>query len=170
MRLFTLLAISATLLVAVGCGATKTLSDSEKEAQALVESYVQNHEIYIEVESIQSSRGGIRHTTDGYFLKIKDGKANSYLPFMGEAYMANYGSLDKPEIEFKDCPVTVDETVNSKGKHTWTFVGKSGDVDVQTKIEFFSSGMASITCTSMKRTPMYYHGTVTVDRRKIDKK
>ena len=163
MKKYSLFVLCVAALLAVGCGLSAALSEAEKETQELVESYVENHELFISVDTIIPHRGSPIHTFDGYFLKIKDGEANSYLPFFGESYVSMYGGVDKPEIEYKDCPVQVYESVNSRGKHTWAFTGKSNGVDVTTTIEFFSSGYATITCTSPKRSMMRYKGTITED-------
>ena len=153
----------AAILLA-GCGVSGAMAEAEAETEALVETFVQNHEIYVEVDMIYPQKGRPIQTTDGYYVKIKDGVANSYLPFFGESYMsAGYG--ENPQIEYKDCPVDVVETVARKGMHTWTFTGKSGNSQVTTKIEFFTSGSATITCMSSQRSPMTYHGTVCEDKR-----
>ena len=162
MRRLVLFAMTAVLLA--GCGVSGMLSESDKETEALVASCVDNHEIYIEVSTIYPQKGRPIQTADGYYLSVKDGVANSYLPFFGESYMAaGYG--DSPQIEYKDCPVEVSESVSAKGKHTWTFSGMIKGSLVTTSVEFFSSGSAEITCTSSNRSIMRYLGTVCEDKR-----
>jgi len=169
MRLFRIVAVSIAAFVATSCSISYLAQEEKQAKEALVQSYIDNHEIYIEVDTIIPARGGTKHTTDGYFIKIKDGVANSYLPFFGSSYSAPYGSTYSPQIEYKDCPVQVYEEVNAKGMHTWIFEGKSGETLVTTKIDFFTSGLATITCSSRDRSVMTYHGTVMEDTRKISK-
>ena len=161
MKHFSLAALSLAAVLSAGCGVSGALAEADKETQELVEADIQNHEIYINIDTIHPLKGSPIHTADGYYIQVKDGKANSYLPFFGESYVATFGGTDGPEITYKDCPVDVEESVNSKGKHTWTFTGKAGDGEVTTRIEFFTSGSATVTCSSSRRTAMTYLGTVT---------
>lgn len=155
-RIITIICTLALVLSAQSCGIFGQSSSEPNEAalNATVESG-----IYVSVNTIMGKLGRPIQSVDGYYLQIKDGKVNSYLPFFGESYVsAGYGTASG--IMFEDCPVQVYEGQN-KHSRVWTFVAHQGQERIDVTLEFTESGSATLTCRSNTRSMMRYLGEVT---------
>lgn len=114
--------------------------------------------IYISVNTIIGKMGRPIHSVDGYYLRIRDGKLSSYLPFFGESYFsAGYGTSSG--IMFEDCPVQVSEST-TKHARVWSFTGVQDQERIDVTVEFTESGSATVTCQSNRRSMMRYLGEV----------
>ena len=152
---FKSLAVIPVLFLAVSCGILSHSDDKvcEAAANASVEEGIR-----ISVNTIIGIKGSPIHSSDGYYLSVKDGKAKSHLPFFGEAYqVAGYGTASG--IDFDDCPVSVSES-SRKDCRIWSFTGRIGHERIDVTIEFYESGSATVTCLSDIRSAMIYHGEV----------
>ena len=144
----------------VSCAALAAAEqEAEKEGAELAQNAIATGDIKIEVHDIFSQYGPAIHSNGEYWLKIKDGKVTSSLPFFGTATYVTYGSSEGG-IKFDNCPVQVSVLKSrlSKGEHKWAFVGKNDREEVEVIITFFESGSASIHCNSRTRSPMNYNG------------
>lgn len=162
MRKFALLLLLA-LPLTVSCGALAAAqAEDEKEGAELAQAALATGDLQIQVSDIIPQVGATIHSNGEYFLRIRDGKATSYLPFFGTSTMANYGTSDSG-IKFENVPVDI-VTLQSRafrGETKWRFVARAenGD-DVEVVITFWNTGSASITCNSRRRSQMNYHGNL----------
>jgi len=149
--------ILAALLASTGIFAdAKAMNEEEAKTAAVIESLDFN----ISVDTILGG-GETIHDSGSYFLKIKDGKVKSYLPFIGESFTAVLGTEDQ-SLSF-DGPVKIkmDKSQAKKtGQYTLKFKAKAPSSDWDVTIELWTSGSATITCFSPTKSQMTYWGTI----------
>lgn len=163
MKCFKLFAVAALLLSLSSCGLLSQIDkESQEEAAGFVAKALSEQELAIEVNRIMPMRGPSIPSYDGYMLKIKDGVVNAYLPFFGEAYTSVVYGADSTGIEFKDCPITVDDSQSkpSKGKYVWRFAARCGMEKVYVTVTFWEGGGADIACNPTNRSNISYSGNL----------
>lgn len=157
----TLLLLLLVLPLTVSCAALAAAqAEDEREGAELAQAALATGDLEIEVRDIIPQLGQVIHSNGEYFLRIKDGKATSYLPFFGTSTFVNYGSTDGG-IKFTDQVVDIYalKSRTAKGETKWGFIARSdaGD-DVEFIITFWDNGSAGIACNSRRRSRMTYNG------------
>lgn len=159
-----ILSIVLAALCAVSCGVLNEKTDPEMAAG--IEKAVKAHELTIDITQIFPSQGSMMHTANEYTFKLKDGRADTHLPFIGESHGGSaYGTADAG-INIKDCPVKITEDFSkaSSGEYSLSFIAKSGEDEVRVRITVWTNGRASITCLPASRTQMSYSGDVVLSK------
>lgn len=162
MRNIKFIVMLAAAAILTSCGALAAIEEeSIKEAKVYVKKALDKQELAIEVNTILPSAGPSIHSVDGYYLKIKDGKADSYLPFFGSSFSAPFGT-DDMGIKFDACPVKIDksESKPSKGKYVWRFEAVSNNEKVNVTVTFWDNGNADIMCHRINSSIMNYSGNL----------
>lgn len=154
-RLFHAFCLIGTIFMTASCGIFAPSAPDPLAAEATVESG-----IYVTVNTIIPSTGRTVHTSDGYYLSIKDGKASSYLPFIGTSYSATSAYGGESGYILKDEAVQITES-EKKGIRSWDFTVKRGTETIRFTLDFSDSGKATITALSTVRSLMRYNGDVT---------
>lgn len=136
--------------------------ETQEEAAGFVATALSEQELAIEVDRIMPMKGPSIPSYDGYTLKIKDGVVNAYLPFFGEAYTGVVYGIDASGIEFKDCPIEIDDSGSkpSRGKYVWRFTARCGMEKVYVTVTFWEGGSADISCNPTNRSHISYSGNV----------
>lgn len=160
------LIFAATTIICISACSALTAANQaqEQEMEELVDDAVNDRSLSIEVNYINPAHGPSRPSTDGYRITIRDGKANSYLPFFGVSRgSAGVYGIEPAGIEFKDYPVEIDDRGSKpeKGKYVYNFIAKSGNERVAVSITFWANGSAQISCNPENRSVMNYSGTLT---------
>lgn len=162
MKKIRFIALLAAVVSLSSCGVLASIEEeSIKEAHAYVTKALSDKELAIEVNTIMPSAGPSIQTVDGYYLKIKDGKVYSYLPFIGSSFSAPFGT-DDLGIKFDGCPITVNtrESRPSKGKYVWRFEAVNNNEKVDVTVTFWDSGSADIMCHPVNSSIMNYAGNL----------
>lgn len=162
MKKIRFIALLAAAAFAASCGALASLEEeSIKEAHSYVAKALAEQELAIEVNTIMPSAGPSIHTVDGYYLKIKDGKVDSYLPFIGSSFSAPFGT-DDIGFKFNECPISVNtkDSRPSKGKYVWRFEAVNNNEKVNVTVTFWDNGNADIMCHSINSSIMNYSGNL----------
>lgn len=154
-----LLALS---LFFASCGALAAAGEEEQKAAAvLVEKAVTDYELNVEVDRVMPFSGPSKMTNREYYLRIKDGKVWSYLPFIGTATYAPYGSSTNAGINFEGYPIQIRELESrkAKGETKYGFTAVNGNnEEFEIVISFWTNGRAAIYCNARTRSPMNYTG------------
>lgn len=141
-----------------GFASVAATGDDEKK----IEKLILDQNVTIEINMIIPSMGPSKQTSDGYTLKVADGRVNADLPFFGESHTAIVSGVDEPGIKFDDYGIiiAVDKKKAKKGQYEWMFNAKSGNEDVQVYITLWTSGEAEIRCQPSNRSSISYRGTI----------
>lgn len=164
MKKFRIILVFMAAAVLAGCSALIAATEAESAASAeLAADAWNNGNLCFVVDFINPSRGPSRYSQDGYKLTIKDGKVNAYLPFFGVSYNSSAYGTEPSGIEFKDCPIVIDDSRShpEKGKYVWRFIANSGSQRVDVTLSFFSNGTAQLVCNPVNRSSMTYSGKLT---------
>ncbi len=108
------------------------------------------------------SMTGVTVDADNYDLTVKDGKANTRLPYIGGGGAnAAYGTDGDNSIVLNDYPVELevdDSKAVKKGRYTIRFKAKSGSETVDFSIRIFTNGSADLSIQPTSRGSMSYFG------------
>lgn len=155
-----LMALAIIALIPSCASMARMQQEADEEAYALYCDALQTGNLCVEVDHINPMRGPSIYSSDGYYLSIKDGVVNSYLPFFGVTHSAPIYGIDPSGIEFKNFPVEYFDVKSNpaKGRYEWSFVAKSGNEPVYVTLTFWENGSAQILCKPQNRTTMNYSG------------
>ncbi len=103
--------------------------------------------------------GGMRNLSYGYELIVSLQKIDSYLPFFGIAYTAEYGSTKSP-LEFISEKFTY--TLATRKKGGWDIIINTKDTKDPKRLilNIFENGAASLQVSSNDRQPISFNGFV----------
>ncbi|WP_347841029.1 DUF4251 domain-containing protein [uncultured Draconibacterium sp.] len=103
------------------------------------------------------SSGKSRSLTTSYNVVLKDNEVDSYLPYFGRAYSADYGSTESPMI-FKAPIEDYSVEDGKKGGYVVKFSAKNKNDRVTYTFQIGSTGSASLSVNSTNRQHISYHG------------
>lgn len=148
-------AAAAAMLIFAWAEMTASAQDNE-----LVKKALEDKSLTIEVNSIHPSGHATIISSDGYKLRIEDGKVNARLPYFGRSDVALISGVDETGIAFEDCAIDIKEdySKSKKGKYSWKFSALSGSENIDVTITFWDNGGAEISCICARRSPISYSG------------
>jgi hypothetical protein len=111
-------------------------------------------------QSAMPMKGGSRHLSTGYELKVSPDTLISYLPYYGRAYSAGYGGSDAGGYDFTSKKFDYDAKPGKKGG--WEISIKPKDVqDVQEfTLSISTDGYATLRANSNTRQPISFRGYI----------
>ncbi|MCQ2162334.1 MAG: DUF4251 domain-containing protein [Bacteroidales bacterium] len=121
-----------------------------------------NHDLVIDIISIQPSKGAIRYPGGACFFTIKDGTIDGRLPFFGDAFNSLFSGDDVSYVFNKSAiDITENFTKAEKGRYIYTFDAQTaGREKVSFVITFTKSGRADIIAKCTNRSLMTYTGQI----------
>jgi len=163
-RIFSLVAaaLAASLLI-VSCS---TMTKAERAAEAarvaeLVSSQLDNRQYFIAVDYMYPLRGGARHLSSGYYLKIDGDKVDSYLPYFGAARNVPYGG--GKALNFEGTLSSYQDFAPENGLRRIVFEVTNEEDTYAYQVDVFDNGKASITVLSRFRDTIRFSGYQDVD-------
>lgn len=151
--LFSVLCLS---VLPLSCGVSA--SGGSEEQNESVAAAVKNKDVSIVVNYIYPTTMSPRPSTDGYTLKIKDGKLNGHLPFFGTSTSGGYSPNDGG-FDFDNCPIRIKEK-KSKDKVEWNFEAVSGTETERITVTIWDNGTADIFIQPYSKSSMRYSGEI----------
>lgn len=101
-----------------------------------------------------------RQATSGFELRISKDTINSYLPYFGRAYSADYGSRDGG-AQFISSDFGYTESTNEKGERNIVIKPKDNKDVREVKITIYASGYAHVQLAFNQRQSIGYRGQIT---------
>ncbi|WP_321373504.1 DUF4251 domain-containing protein [uncultured Draconibacterium sp.] len=151
------------LAIVVTNAQDEKLSRKERKAQREAKLTEQTKQI-IEANAWQfdatrmlPSSGKSRNLTTAYSVVLKDNEVDSYLPYFGRAYAAEYGSSDSP-MTFKSPVENLSVEDGKKGGYIIKFSAKNKNDRVDYTFNVSSTGSTSLSVNSTNRQHISYHG------------
>ena len=155
-----ILPLVTVLLTVSGCGVFTRETKEEKaarearEAQMVVDN-VQNGHFTILIDRMYPLRGSSR-TVTSYSVSIKDGKLNSYLPYIGQAWRVPYGGGHGLNFEAEIAEYNVFQ-VGKDAYEVRLYVKTDEDEHLYT-FQIFDNGRTSLDVQSGNRERISYSG------------
>jgi hypothetical protein len=156
---------SILILSVLTLSAQEKMSRKEKKAARKAEQLAQT-KVLIESNNWQfdasqmlPSQGKSRNLTTSYRVVVKNDQVDSYLPYMGRAYRAEYGSTDSPmtfKAEIKD--FTVEDW--KKGGWIIKFSAKNKADNLDFTFTISDTGSATLSVNSTDRQNISYYGDI----------
>lgn len=93
--------LSVLLIAAAGCASLRMTPEEKARMVQTVQDSLENRSFRIDVDRMLPLRGPSRILNGGWFLRVKDRRLISYLPYFGIAYNLPYGGGDGLNFEEK---------------------------------------------------------------------
>ncbi len=155
-------ALAAAALLLSGCGILgKASPEEEARTAALVEQRLDARSFRVDIESMSPMRGPRRMLTTPYSVTVHEGKVDSHLPYMGEAYNVPYGG--GKVLTFKDDIEQYIEDYSRPDRRIINFTTDNDEDYILYHFEIFPNGKATLRVSSHNRQAIDYMGTVDVD-------
>lgn len=119
---------------------------------------IEQEEWYFDATQMLPSKGASRSIMN-YSVIIRDGKVDSYLPYMGRAYSGDYGSTNSPLI-FEAPVESYNVAETKKGGYKIDFTTKTDNEMIKYTLSISSSGSATLSVQSGKRQQISYFGNL----------
>ncbi|HPF52008.1 MAG TPA: DUF4251 domain-containing protein [Draconibacterium sp.] len=160
------LLIVVLIVVSANIGfAQETMTRKEKREAQKAEQIkktkllVESNAWQFDAEQMLPTSGKSKTLTTPYNIVVKDGELNSYLPYFGRAYRADYGSTESPlifESEIRDYKVEPGK------KNDWniTFETKNKNDVLNYNLYISESGSSSLRINSTDRQSISFHGNL----------
>ena len=138
----------------------QTKAEKQKIQQEKIYRAVIDSQHYEFIPQYAMSMGGKNRYVTDFFIRISKTKIDSYLPYYGVAYQAEYGSTKSP-FDFTSTDFKYSVTDRKKGGG-WDITIEVKDARDTKKLLFniFENGTASLQIISNNRQPMNYNGYV----------
>ena len=162
----TMIALVFMLAMCFSSCASSQLSKAEKAAQQArvvqaVADSLDRRSFTIEVNHVNPQRMPSRMLTYGYGLKIRDGELiESYLPFFGRVYRAEFG--EQTGLNFSDKIVQYQSAKVKKDCYAVELVVRRKLEMLVYRIDIFDNGRATISVRSDNRDSMFFSGEMIV--------
>ena len=101
----------------------------------------------------------VRQATSGFELRISKDTINSYLPYFGRAYNADYDSRDGG-AQFISSDFNYTESTNKKGERNITIKPKDNKDVREVRITIYGDGYAYVQLTFNQRQSIRYRGQI----------
>ena len=149
--------ITFAVLTFLGCATQQERAERRIEMQKAVNEAVAKRQWQVEVSSMNALRFGTQRVTSDFFLELRGDTLQSYLPYLGQVYLAPMASPSQG-LNF-EAPV-MDYKVNSSKAHVSVI-----ELKVKTQedlfnyfIELYDTGQAHIRVRSLHRDPISFDG------------
>lgn len=121
-----------------------------------------------DAKTMLPSQGRSKNLISPYSVVLKDSNVDSYLPFMGVAYSAPYGSSDSPMI-FESPIEKYSFEDGKKGGYIIKFTAKNKNDIISYTFNVSSNGSASLSVSSTNRQHISYNGDLVPIEEKEEK-
>ncbi len=101
--------------------------------------------------------GRSRSLTSSYRVVVNNHEVNSYLPYFGRAYRADFGSTNSP-LSFKGEILDLKVNVWKKGGWILSFTTSNKNDRIEFTFYISETGSASLTINSTDRQPISFNG------------
>jgi hypothetical protein len=137
-------------------------SKNEKDSAtaAKIEMLVEQQHYVFNAQSATPMKGGYKHLSAGYDLKVTKDTITSDLPYYGRAYQGGYGTSDGG-IKFTS--LEFDYKIEKGKKEGWVITIKTKDIASAREMVLtaFENGSASLNVNANDRQPISYTGYIT---------
>lgn len=158
--ILSIILVTATVVFAQEPGRKEKKAAQKAEQIEKTKELVKSDSWQFDAHQMLPTSGKSRILTTSYNIVIKEGQLDSYLPYFGRAYRADYGSTESPLIFENE----ISDYMTKPGKKNgWTITftaTNKGDV-LNYTLYVSESGSATLSVTSTNRQPISFNGNLT---------
>ena len=159
---YILCALAAAALLLSGCGILERMSpEEEARTAALVEQRLDARSFRVDIESMSPMRGPRRMLTTPYSVTVHEGKVDSHLPYMGEAYNVPYGG--GKVLTFKDDIEQYIEDYSRPDRRIINFTTDNDEDNLTYRLTIFEDGQATVQVHCTNRDDISFRGVLNPD-------
>lgn len=157
-----LMMVSVSMLYAQETRMTRKETKAAQKAQLIekTQALVKSGTWQFDATQMLPTSGRSRTLTSSYRVIVKESEVDSYLPYFGRAYRAEYGSTDSP-LSFKG--EILDLRVEEWEKEGWVISFKTENKSDRLEYTFHigKTGSATLKVNSTNRQQISYNGDLT---------
>jgi len=155
--LLTQIPVSASVVFAQEMTRKEKKAAQKAEQIEKTKALIESNAWQFDAHQMNPTSGKSRTLTTSYNIVVKDGQLESYLPYFGRAYRADYGGTESPLI-FKS--EISDYKVEPAKKNGWTIKFKTSNKNDRLDYTIFvsESGSSSLNINSTDRQAISFHG------------
>lgn len=151
---------SASVLFAQEMTRKEKKAAQKAEQTEKTKSLVETNAWQFDAHQMLPTSGKSKMLTTAYNIVVEEGQLNSYLPYFGRAYRAEYGSTESPLI-FKSEIRDYEIKPGKKNGWTITFTTSNKSDRLNYAVYVSEGGSATLSITSTDRQPISFHGELT---------
>ena len=137
----------------------------KQQHELKVKECIQKDSLYIEIDRINPLGSTTKSSSYGYFVKLVNGKASIYLPYMGKMTSAVLGS-ERLAIEASEQPVKIQKERDDKEECTYYlfyFINKNRSERWECVFQAYDNGFTILKLSCSGRDSVGFHGNIKVD-------
>lgn len=153
------------LLALIALLSARATAQTADEKAAAIRNMVESKNYIFQAQTALPMRGGVRHLTTEYDLKVTPTAIASYLPYFGRAYVAPMNPTQSP-LQFTSTKFSYTAAPRKDGG--WDVVIKPTDNREvqQMSLTISSAGYTTLQVTNLNRDPISFNGVVSAPRMK----
>ena len=149
------------LVILAGCATQQQRAERREQVRKAVTEAVANKQLHIDILSMSTLRYGSRTVTPDFFLELRGDTLISYLPYLGQAYLAPMPS--PPQGLNFEAPILAMREGRAKDDMSRLEIDVKTDEDSYAyTVEIWDTGKAHIHVRSQHRDPISFDGEVVV--------
>ena len=152
--------LAALLMTMVGCSTLEERQERQRVTHQLVEQAISQRRMTIEVDHMQTQRYGNHRVTSDFCLKLRGDTLESYLPFFGQVYRAEFG--EQTGLNFSDKIVQYQAGKVKNDRYAVELVVRRNLEMLVYRFDIFDNGRATVTVHSDNRDTMVFSGEMIV--------
>lgn len=158
-----LMALMAGVVAGVaGCATQQERARRRAQLQQAIEQAVGRRQLHIDITSMNTLRYGSRIVTPDFFVELRGDTLNSYLPYLGQAYQAPYGSPSQG-LNFKQRAERIVQSEPKPHLTCFNIYVRTREDYYHYRLEVYSTGKAFVHVQSQHRDPVSYDGNVATE-------
>lgn len=163
-----IIAMAALLALTVACSSAARAARKAEAATyaADIKKAFTDMEICVMVTQIIPQSGSAISSTDGYKIRIHDGKVTCRLPFFGSVNTTTIGDIDQ-SIVFEETPMqNIQRAMDEKGGEFVISFEARNSAGRMTKVamDIFDNGVVRMSCDANGTSHMGYTGEVVIEK------
>lgn len=159
---FILMLVSVSMIYAQESQETRQEKKEAREAELIqrTNNLVKSGEWQFDATFMTPASGRGRSLTSPYRVIVKNGQADSYLPYFGRAYKAEYGNTSSP-LSFRGEISDLSVKDWKKGGWVISFTTVNGSDRLDYTFHIAETGSATLMVNSTNRQPISFSGDLT---------
>lgn len=164
-RLFLFLMLVVVGLGCLGLYAQSNQRQGERDSKSqMVREMLESKHFVVNCDRIYPQRGQSRYVGNDYSLEIKGDSVRSYLPYIGVAHSANYGSTNILDFDEEYTNYTFKEGKKESVQISFTVVNENESLEYYLTV--YPNGTTRIFIQPMRRDAVTFNGELQMETKK----
>lgn len=138
---------------------TMAYANAQDSTKQTFKTIIDSKQYVFEPTTMTPSRGGSKHLTSGYFLKIANDTLKVYLPYIGRSYSASMNGSDAG-FDFTSTNFSYAVTEGKKNSYVIDVKTKGEMYNTDFTLTVYDNATAYLRANNSNRQPVSYNGNI----------